>query len=130
MKADEGEAGDEPRMKIEEENLFRPIRWTFPFILPVWMIAYPIWYHKSEYGTFFQSEADRNLFAESSGPWSHDVLIVLMISFLFACCLHATLLIYSFINRRWIDALVWLGGSVVGLGTTWLTLYLFGSLLD
>lgn len=105
-------------------------RLVFPFLLPIWMIAYPIWCHKSEYGTFIQSEADRTVNSISSGPWSHDVLIVLMISFLFALCLHSACIIYSFVRRRWVDVIFWLGGSVVGLGTTYLTLYLFGNLLD
>ena len=122
--------GNERCMKGDSKHFLRTTRFAIPFLLPIWMIAYPIWCYKSECGTFFQSEADRQVYSVSSGPWSHDVLIVLMMSFLFALCFHSACLIYSLIRRRWLDVWFWLGGSIMGLGTTWLTVYLFGNLLD
>jgi len=67
-------------MKDESEHLFRITRFVFPFILPIWMIAYPIWCHKDEFGTFFQSEEDRTFNPPGSGLWSNDVCIVFILS--------------------------------------------------
>jgi hypothetical protein len=101
-----------------------------PFLVPLWMIAYPVACYLFQEGRMVPTEEVRTYMYESSGPWSHDVCIVFILSLLVAIVLHGGFLFYTVTWRKWREAKVWLLGSATGIATTALSLYWFGNLMD
>jgi len=106
------------------------MRYAFPFLLPVWLIAYPVLCHVREFGRITPTEEERTFIYSSSGPWSHDVCIIFLFSLIVALGVHAAFLLYALIKSRWRDAAIWAAASLVGIATTSLALYWFGNIMD
>lgn len=106
------------------------LRGILPFIFPTWLIAYPTICYFRETGRFIPDEETRTFMYSSSGPWSHDVAIVFLLSLLVAIPLHLGFIWYYAIFRQRGNLIAWLIGSGVGIVTAGLALYWFGNLMD
>lgn len=106
------------------------LRFVFPLVFPIWILVFPAACYLNEAGRVFPSEEIRTFVYESSGPWSHDVCIVFILSLMAGIAVHAIALIYMFATWRKEETLIWFLGSALGVCTTIVSLYFFGNLMD
>jgi hypothetical protein len=64
------------------------LKYITPFFIPLWMIGYPLYCYRSEYGTWLPNESDRTFEFSSSGPWGNDVAIIFILSSVLGIVIH------------------------------------------
>jgi hypothetical protein len=104
--------------------------YLLPFVFPLWILGYPAYCYWSEYDRVVPTWSDIHT---PNAEWAHGLSLIPLIfvaSFSIAILAHALVLVVLFSRRSWAKLRCWMVGSLLGLASFTIALYLFGNLMD
>jgi hypothetical protein len=106
------------------------VRYLAPFLFPSWIIGYPAYCYWNEFGRIVPTREDIHTPDALWGDGLSLIPVVFGASLFLAVLAHVLLLIFFLWRGSKSERWTWFIGSVLGLASTGLTLYLFGNLMN
>jgi hypothetical protein len=105
-------------------------RYLSPFVFPFWIIGYPVYCYWSEFGRIVPTSEDIHT---PDATWSHGLSVIplVFVTGLFVAVLaHIFLFFFFLLSGSQRERRLWFLGTVLGLVSTGVALYLFSNLMD